>query len=109
VRRSALTTAFVLVVAATPALALDLGRLLPTLELPSPPRSEPPASARPAPSPPATMRPETVSDDPTASSAPVQGAPGLADPALSVATTEPRKTRRERPRGWRGLLPGSLR
>lgn len=108
-RRSALTTAFVLVLAATPALALDLGRLLPALELPSPPRSETPASGRPAPTPPAAMRPETGSDDPTASSAPVQGAPGNADPALSAATPEPRKTRRERPRGWRGLLPGSLR
>jgi hypothetical protein len=114
VRRSALTAALVLILAASPALALDLGRWLPTLEMPSLPRSEAPEPAV-APPPPVAAPAESAGGVATASApapntpANVRPTPGNVERTSSAGSPAPRESRRTRPRGWRGLLPGSLR
>lgn len=106
-RRIACSAALLLACVATPAVALDIGRWLPSIDLPDWPRAEAPApSFSPDPAVPTSTGPVA---DAAAPGATAGGAnppePRELDP---TAAASDREARRARPRGWRGLLPGSL-
>jgi hypothetical protein len=96
--RIALPLALLLALAAPPAAAFDLGRLLPipSFSLPSWLTPDPPAPAEPG-----TPRGESMAAQPTEPAIRPE-APAITHDAAAPAP-EP-----SRPRGWRGLLPGSL-
>lgn len=110
-RRIALAAPILLGCVATPVLGLDLGRWLPSVDLPAWPRVEAPAPA---------FTPDPVAPAPAETGTGAAAPGGVADgaeppePRELDPTTAPvldangREPRRARPRGWRGLLPGSL-
>jgi hypothetical protein len=96
--RIALPLALLLALVAPPAAAFDLGRLLPTpgFSLPSWLTPDPPAPAEPG-----TPRGPTTAAQPSAPAIRPE------DPAAVNHAAGP-SPKPSRPRGWRGLLPGSL-
>lgn len=96
--RIALPVVLLLALVAPPAAAFDLGRLLPTpdFSLPSWLTADPPAPAEPG-----AVRVEATAAQPTAPAIRPE-APAATHDAAGPAP------RPARPRGWRGLLPGSL-
>jgi hypothetical protein len=96
--RIALPLALLLALAAPPAAAFDLGRLLPipALSLPSWLTNDAPAPAEPG-----TPRVDPSAAQPTGQAI-RPDAPAVANDAAGPAPKP------SRPRGWRGLLPGSL-
>jgi hypothetical protein len=96
--RIALPLALLLALVAPPAAALDLGRLLPIpdFSLPSWLTPDPPAPAEPG-----TQRVESTAAQPTGPAIRPE------DPAAANDAAAP-APKPSRPRGWRGLLPGSL-
>jgi hypothetical protein len=105
--------AWAMVLLPLPGIAADLGRLLPDIELPSfsARRIEAPASP-PAPvvSLPVTEFRGAENPVTSADSADVEAPPkpGELDPTLQDGERATDRPPASRPRGWRGLLPGSL-
>jgi hypothetical protein len=96
--RIALPFALLLALVAPPAAAFDLGRLLPIpgFSLPSWLTPDPPAPAESG-----SPRVETTAAQPTGPANRPEG-PAVTNDAAAPAPKP------SRPRGWRGLLPGSL-
>lgn len=98
-RRNALPSALLLAMVATPAAAVDLGRLLPMPEVSVPDWL---SADAPAPVDPAAPRSDAAVVQPMDKPAPDAAVPAAADRAAQAPKPA------SRPRGWRSLLPGSI-